>query len=91
MGLFAVIIIIIVYLFRTEQFLNVSEMWSFFSKDPSKELVNFEIQEAVPLEHQLQEKTIWSVNNAKKKGTQQTEAFTVFSYQTKPGNEAWVT
>ena len=74
-------------------------MWSFFSKDPSKELVNFEIQEPVALDHELQNKTIWSLNNAKKKGNatssgpQQTgtELFTTFSCQSKPGNEAWVT
>ena len=76
-------------------------MWSFFSKDPTKELVNFEIQEPVPLEPELQEKTIWSLNNAKRKGgpaapnipgaPQAVEPLsTVFSYQMKPGNESWV-
>ena len=76
-------------------------MWSFFSKDPTKELVNFEIQEPVQLEPELQEKTIWSLNNAKRKGgpaapnipgaTQAAEPLsTVFSYQMKPGNESWV-
>ena len=76
-------------------------MWSFFSKDPTKELVNFDIQEPVPLEPELQEKTIWSLNNAKRKGSvaapnvpgapQAVEPLsTVFSYQPKPGNESWV-
>jgi hypothetical protein len=69
-------------------------MWSFFSKDPSKDLVNFEIQEAIQVDPELQEKTIWSLNNAKKKNTtnppQTNELFSVFSYQVKPGNETWV-
>ncbi len=71
-------------------------MWSFFSKDPSKELVNYEIQEQIQLEPELQEKTIWCINNAKKKNAptnpQQhpNELFSVFSYQVKQGNESWV-
>ena len=69
-------------------------MWSFFSKDPSKELVNFEIQESVQLDLALQEKTVWSLNNSKKKTNattpQQNELFSVFSYQVKQGNESWV-
>jgi SCY1-like protein 1 len=43
-------------------------MWSFFSKDPSKDLVNFELQEQMILDRDLEEKTIWTLNNAKKKG-----------------------
>jgi hypothetical protein len=76
-------------------------MWGFFSKDPSKDLVNFDIQEQVQIDFELQEKTIWSLNNAKKKGsiaaaagpTPNTPAeslFTVFSCQAKQGNENWV-
>jgi len=76
-------------------------MWNFFSKDPSKELVNFEVQEAVALDGDLQNKTIWSINNAKKKGAGASAAssgsvsqpapnellYSVFSCQAKPGNE----
>ena len=76
-------------------------MWSFFSKDPSKELVNYDLQEQVALDFELQERSIWNLFNAKKKGTtasnpapgsqQSGEAlFSVFAYQTKPGNETWV-
>lgn len=74
-------------------------MWNFFSKDPSKDLVNFELQEAVQLDPDVQSKTIWSINNAKKKGSaaaastsvsQASSAellYSVFSCQAKPGNE----
>lgn len=72
-------------------------MWNFFSKDPSKDLVNFDIQEAVQLDADLQNKTIWSINNAKKKGSVVATAgsqpshnellYSVFSCQAKPGNE----
>ena len=76
-------------------------MWSFFSKDPSKDLVNYDLQEQVQLDFDLQERSIWNIFNAKKKGTlaantapgsQQTvdSLFTVFAYQLKPGNEGWV-
>jgi hypothetical protein len=76
-------------------------MWGFFSKDPSKDLVNCEIQEPVQLDFELQEKTVWSLNNAKKKGglvppAGQTSSapveslLTVFSCQAKQGNENWV-
>ena len=44
-------------------------MWGFFSKDPAKDLVNFDVQEQVQLDFELQEKTIWNLNNAKKKGS----------------------
>lgn len=73
-------------------------MWSFFSKDPS--LTNFEIQEHVSLDAALQQKTIWTLNNAKRKGNTASqppagiqgsnEAFTAFSYNVRVGNEAWV-
>jgi len=43
-------------------------MWSFFSKDPSKDLVNYDLQEQVILDRELEERTIWTLNNAKKKG-----------------------
>lgn len=73
-------------------------MWTFFSKDPSKDLVNFEVQEAVQLDPDLQSKTIWNINNAKKKGaTVSTGAasqpsanellYSVFSCQLKPNYE----
>lgn len=73
-------------------------MWNFFSKDPSKELVNFEVQEPVTFEGDLQNKTIWSINNAKKKGAAASSGsvsqpgpnellYSVFSCQAKPGNE----
>ncbi len=73
-------------------------MWSFFSKDPSKELSNFEIQEQIVLDPGLEQKTIWSLNNAKKKGsTSNTPAqqanelvFSSYSYNMKVGNETWV-
>jgi SCY1-like protein 1 len=69
-------------------------MWSFFSKDPSKELVNYEILDPVQLETEFQSRTLWSVLNAKKKGSGQqppNDALaSVFSYQMKPGNESWI-
>jgi hypothetical protein len=69
-------------------------MWSFFSKDPSKDLVNYEIQESIQLHPELQDKTIWTINNAKKKNASNpplsNELFSVFSYQVKQGNESWV-
>lgn len=77
-------------------------MWNFFSKDPAKELVNFEIQEQIQLDIELQNKTIWSLNNAKKKGTTAAAAataasqqgadtsYSVFSCLFKPGSESWV-
>lgn len=61
-------------------------MWNFFSKDPSKDLVNFEIQDAVSLDYELQEKTIWSLNNAKKKGSLVSGA----SSASAPGNSVTV-
>lgn len=76
-------------------------MWSFFSKDPAKDLANYEIQEPIALDRELEERSIWSLNNAKRKGaplvaapasTQQqtTDLFSSFSYLMKPGNESWV-
>lgn len=73
-------------------------MWNFFSKDPSKDLVNFEIQEAVQVANDLQNKTIWNINNAKKKGSSVSTGsvsqpspgellYSVFTCQAKPGNE----
>ena len=72
-------------------------MWSFFSKDPS--LTNFEIQEHILIDASLQQKMIWTLNNAKRKGAvanqppagiQNNEAFTAFSYNVRVGNESWV-
>jgi hypothetical protein len=71
-------------------------MWSFFSKDPAKELVNFEIQEHIQLNAELQERTIWNLSNAKKKGASTAplpandSLYSVFGYQVKQGNEHWV-
>ena len=69
-------------------------MWSFFSKDPTKDLVNFDVQEQIALPAELQEKTIWSLNNAKRKNatgqpTQSGEPllYSVFSHHVKPGTE----
>jgi SCY1-like protein 1 len=61
-------------------------MWSFFSKDPSKDL-NYEILECVS-SRQIDDKTIWTVHNGKKKASG--DLVTVFVYQTSPGNEAFV-
>lgn len=61
-------------------------MWSFFSKDPSKDL-NYELLECVSSSH-IDDKTIWTVHNGKKKGSN--DLVTVFVYQMKPGNEAFV-
>jgi hypothetical protein len=65
-------------------------------KDPAKDLVNFEIQEPVQLNAELQERTIWNLSNAKKKGASAAplpandSLYRVFSYQVKQGNEHWV-
>jgi hypothetical protein len=78
-------------------------MWSFFSKDPAKDLTNYDLQEQVTVDRELEERSIWTLNNAKKKGgaplavsapsssTQQaSDLFSSFSYVMKPGNESWV-
>jgi hypothetical protein len=81
-------------------------MWGFFSKDPSKDLVNFDIQEQVQLDYEVQDKFIWNINNAKKKGSivpgvgsaasgnapggPNDSLYSVFSCQAKQGNENWV-
>jgi SCY1-like protein 1 len=62
-------------------------MWSFFSKDPSKDL-NYELQECVS-SGCIDDKTIWSVHNGKKKSAPN-ELVTVFAYQVRPGAETWV-
>lgn len=67
-------------------------MWSFFSKDPSKELANFDIQENIALDIGIQQRTIWNLNNAKKKGsaTNNDQSFSAYTYITRPGNETWL-
>jgi len=78
-------------------------MWSFFSKDPAKDLTNYELLEQVTVDRELEERSIWALNNAKKKGgaplaaaapssgNQQTsDLFSSFSYVMKPGTETWV-
>ncbi|KAK5648616.1 hypothetical protein RI129_003508 [Pyrocoelia pectoralis] len=56
-------------------------MWSFFSRDPSKDF-NYEIMEQVP---GLQEKSVWTLHKGKKKGTN--EEVSVFMYDIKSGSE----
>lgn len=79
-------------------------MWSFFSnKDPAKDLANFELQEQISLERELEEKSIWTINNAKRKGAnlasvapagvpsqQSNDLYSCFSFLNKPGNESMV-
>ncbi len=78
-------------------------MWSFFSKDPAKDLANFELQEQIVLERELEERSIWTLNNAKRKGAplasvavppgapqQSADLFSCFSFLLKPGNESMV-
>ena len=78
-------------------------MWSFFSKDPAKDLTNYDLQEQITVDRDLEERSIWTLNNAKKKGgaplaasapsssTQQSsDLSSSFSYVMKPGNESWV-
>ena len=62
-------------------------MWSFFSKDPSKDL-NFELQECISA-GVLEDKTIWSIHNGKKKGSP-TDLVTIFAFQARQGNESWL-
>jgi SCY1-like protein 1 len=62
-------------------------MWSFFTKDPSKDL-NYELLESVS-NGVLDDKTIWSVHNGKKKGTT-SDLVTIFAFQARQGNESWV-
>ncbi|KAJ1529747.1 hypothetical protein ONE63_006497 [Megalurothrips usitatus] len=56
-------------------------MWSFFSRDPSKDF-NYEIGEPVP---GLGDKSIWKLHKAKKKGTE--EEVCVFVFDIKNGSE----
>ncbi|XP_058790868.1 N-terminal kinase-like protein isoform X2 [Phymastichus coffea] len=61
-------------------------MWSFFSRDPTKDFP-YEIGE--PIEG-LENKSIWSLHKAKKKGTTAAiggEDISVFVFQVKPGAE----
>ena len=53
-------------------------MWSFFSKDPSKDL-NYDLLECVSKGF-LDDKTIWSVHNGKKKGLPN-DLVTIFAFQ----------
>lgn len=74
-------------------------MWGFFSRDPTKELANFEIQEQVQFDPQIQERTIWTLNNCKRKSNSvlpggssqpqqnQDSLFSVFSFQLRQGQE----
>ena len=63
-------------------------MWSFFSKDPSKDL-NYELLECVSTGI-LEDKTIWSIHNGKKKGSPN-DLVTIFAFQVRQGNESWLT
>ncbi|XP_034250810.1 N-terminal kinase-like protein [Thrips palmi] len=56
-------------------------MWSFFSRDPSKDF-NYEIGEPVP---GLGDKSIWKLHRAKKKGAE--EEVSVFMFDIKNGSE----
>ncbi len=68
-------------------------MWSYFSKNTSA-LANFDVQEQVVLDTNLQQKIIWCLNNAKKKGNPQSQsddlAFSAFTLSIRVGNETWV-
>lgn len=57
------------------------KMWSFFSRDPSKDF-NYEIGEPVP---GLGDKSIWKLHRAKKKGTD--EEVSVFMFDIKNSSE----
>ncbi|KAL0270408.1 UNVERIFIED_CONTAM: hypothetical protein PYX00_007828 [Menopon gallinae] len=57
-------------------------MWSFFSRDPSKDFA-FEIGEPVP---GLEDKSLWTLHKAKKKGTG--EEVSVFVFDVRQGNDA---
>lgn len=74
-------------------------MWGFFSRDPTKDLANFEIQEQVQFDPQVQERTIWTLNNCKRKSNSvlpvgssqpqqnQDSLYSVFSFQFRQGQE----
>ncbi|XP_050294202.1 N-terminal kinase-like protein [Anthonomus grandis grandis] len=57
-------------------------MWSFFSRDPSKDF-NFEIGEVVP---GFEGKSVWSLHKGKKKGSN--EEVSVFVYDQKSGSDS---
>ncbi|CAH1112214.1 unnamed protein product [Psylliodes chrysocephalus] len=57
-------------------------MWSFFSRDPSKDF-NFEIGELVP---SLEDKSVWNLHKGKKKGTN--EEVSVFVFDLKSNQES---
>lgn len=57
-------------------------MWSFFSRDPSKDF-NFEIGEVVP---GFENRTVWTLHKGKKKGSN--EEVSVFVYDIKNGSDA---
>ena len=58
-------------------------MWSFFSRDPTKDFP-YEIGEPVP---DLDDKSIWTLHKAKKKGSTGGEDVSVFVFECKNGNE----
>ncbi|XP_012150322.1 N-terminal kinase-like protein yata isoform X2 [Megachile rotundata] len=58
-------------------------MWSFFSRDPTKDFP-YEIGEPVP---DLDDKSIWTLHKAKKKGSTGGEDVSVFVFESKNGNE----
>ncbi|KZC06182.1 PREDICTED: N-terminal kinase-like protein [Dufourea novaeangliae] len=58
-------------------------MWSFFSRDPTKDFP-YEIGEPVP---GLDDKNIWTLHRAKKKGSTGGEDVSVFVFEAKNGNE----
>ncbi|XP_069116856.1 N-terminal kinase-like protein [Argopecten irradians] len=59
-------------------------MWSFFSRDPTKDF-QYEILEVVP---GLEEKSIWTLHKGKKKGTN--EPVSIFAFDVKGSSESQV-
>ncbi|XP_033736298.1 N-terminal kinase-like protein isoform X2 [Pecten maximus] len=59
-------------------------MWSFFSRDPTKDF-HYEILEIVP---GLEEKSIWTLHNGKKKSTN--EPVSIFAFDVKGSSESQV-
>ncbi|ESO87716.1 hypothetical protein LOTGIDRAFT_219908 [Lottia gigantea] len=60
-------------------------MWSFFSRDPTKDF-NYDIGEPVP---GLEGKSIWTLHNGKKRGTG--EAVSIFMFDVKAASESQLT
>lgn len=69
--------------FEINKIKAINKMWSFFSRDQSKDFP-YEIGEQV---HGLESKSIWSLHRGKKKNTTEEQLVSVFVYDIKSGSD----